>query len=140
MRRSRWALLAAFALLAGCASSPASEPEVGTIRAPGIGIEVENGSSSSFRVFAVVRGEETVIGRADPLRTTHLRLPAGLSGQLSLLIRPSAGRGIAMQHRSEPFTVVPGQRVEWRLRPSAGHYMPQLSSVAIFACEETERC
>ena len=131
---------AAFLASVGCASSPASGPEGGTIRAPGIAIEVENGGNSSFRVFAVVRGEETLIGRAQPLQTTRLRLPAGRSGQLSLLIRPSAGRGGALQHRSEPFTVVPGQRVEWRLRPSVGHYMPQLSSVSIFACGDTEPC
>lgn len=110
------------------------------MRPPGIAVAVENGSSTAFRVFALVRGDETLIGRADPLRNTELRLPAGLSGQVALVIRPSAGRGTNAQHRSEPFSVSQGQRVEWRLRPSAGSYMPQISSVAVYACGETERC
>src|SRR5690606_32523414 len=120
MRFWHWLPSALLALLLlGCGSGRQAEPEVGPSRDAGVALSVENGSSTSFRVFVVSQGNEVLVGRVEPLRTTALRLPSGVSGQIALMIRPNA-RARDIHHRSEPFTVSAGERVEWRLRGSAG--------------------
>ena len=130
------ALLSAVA----CAGNQAlADPEALGPDAPQT-IHVENGMPATLRVFALVAGSETVLGRvpADGEATLALRVP--VSGKLRLVARPSSATS-TRSHVSEPIDIMPGQRVTWQLRFSpGGSAVPQMSTFSVMPCGESIGC
>lgn len=140
--RFRSGLLALLLISLGCGSTPNEAPRVGVgNNQSGILIRVENNGSNPLRVFALISREEMLLGRVNGLQTTNFYLPEGVSGQMSLVVRPNASRGFGEMHTSQPFSVSSGQRVEWQLRgASAAFYVPQISTISVYSCDGDDRC
>ena len=103
-------------------------------------IHVENGMPATLRVFSLVAGSETMMGRvpADGEATLELRVP--VTGKLRLVARPSTAI-TTRAHVSEPIEIMAGQRVTWQLRFSPGASgVPQMSTFSVVPCGESVGC
>ena len=97
-------------------------------------IHVENGMPASLRVFALVGGSETSLGRVPADGEATLALPLPVTGELRLVARPSTAV-TDRAHVSEPIEILAGQRVTWQLRFSpGGSSVPQMSTFLVLPC------
>jgi hypothetical protein len=126
-------------LVVGCAGKR-DGPDVGQNPSDRVPVEVQNGSSITLSVYVLVGNTEWLLGRVDPLRTTTMNLPGGVSGTVALAVRPSGSRQSGEQHVSERFAIATGQRVSWQLRAPVGTALPRISNISIFTCSANSGC
>jgi hypothetical protein len=134
------ALFAAVLLMTGCAANGSLAVEETPAPEARQTIHVENGMPETLRVFALVGGAETSLGRvpADGEATLPLRIPT--AGRMRLVARPSTNL-TNRSHVSEPIEITPGQRVTWQLRFSpGGSSVPQMSTFLVVPCGEAAVC
>jgi hypothetical protein len=104
-------------------------------------IDVDNGTPSSIRVYALEAGGETFLGRVAPLTETSVRIAQVESAMIRLVAKPSVITRVGEQHVSEPILITPGQRVTWRLHASPGvAHLPRISTVHVLACSDGRDC
>jgi hypothetical protein len=132
------------ALLASASACAGNAPVVGS--GPRYGndwfeVQVENGTTTTLRVFALDATGETPLGRVDALSESTLRVPAFGTSTIQLVARPSVDLLPDRVHRSEPVALNHGQRIVWQLRASPGvSDVPRFSTIRVLACEAERGC
>jgi hypothetical protein len=125
----------------GCAAhQPGAGPVIGG-GAEWLELEVVNSTTSTLRVLALDRGDETPLGRVDPLSSRTLRVPGTLTGLIRLVARPGVSIMPDRRHVSEPIVLQQGQRVTWELRGSPGTTdVPRVSTFRVVTCAPGQGC
>lgn len=135
--------LSALMLAATTACASASGPLAGApiVTDAGVPIEVENATPVNLRLYAIHGGIEVPLGRVDAMGHRITRLPGTAAGMIRLVAKPAVDLGMGRSYRTEPVSVLRGQRVTWRLQSSPGvSDLPRMSNVRVFDCVDTDHC
>ena len=98
--------------------APAAQaPAEAEARSKEVTVRVDNQSWQAVRVYAVMGGARRPLGRVGSGERRDFRLPEGGSaGRVHLLATWTPRDGVS----TEPFSLTPGTRLEWRLLDAPG--------------------
>ncbi|HEX2203731.1 MAG TPA: hypothetical protein VHG91_10550 [Longimicrobium sp.] len=83
----------------------------------GVTVSVDNQSWQAVRIYAVINGGRRALGRVESRERRDFRLPeAASSGRVHLLATWTPQEGIT----TEPVSLTPGTRLEWRILDAPG--------------------
>ena len=101
------------------------------VREPGVThLLVENQSLSEVQVYVVHGGARVSLGRVPATRSVRLVLPATLLKTGFLALRgESRPRVESGRFITDPFNVLPGQTVRWRLEATGGRSFVSISGL-----------